>query len=334
MKSLSNITAKLVTFSILAGILSACGGGGGGGNGNNNPGPGGNTPPPTNTIMRPVVIEFDYDNNGTVDATSTLSYDAQGRLTLEEYVNTGDGTPDQFDLYDHPQVTNEYSYNADGRLLVHKRIVPDNTVEYTHQYDAAGNVTRIDVVTTSIIGTVNTYMLFTYNGNQAQQFDIYLTSDDSLLLTEQYSYDMQGRVTQDMGIFPAGGAGYVRQFTWDAENRLDLYEFDGDANGDFEISYDYVFNAQGKLSQRVNTNTVQPDPAEFDNFTEFFTYNADNQIDIVEYDNNNDGSLDATARIAQRESGPCTAVYLPLLSTKAGQDGIPGSDVGDIAWCE
>ena len=87
------------------------------------------------------------------------------------------------------------------------------------------------------------------------------------------------------------------------------------------------------MNQRINLNTVPPAPTEFDNFTEFFTYDSNNQLDVVEYDDNNDSSLDATARETEHESGPCTAVYWPLLSSKVGQDGTLGSKIGDMAWC-
>ena len=330
---------RVVLLAALVGTISACGGGGGGSNGVDAPDDGVNTPPPPsgNNIMRPTVIEYDYDNNGTTDATSTLSYDDNGRVTREEYVNNGDGMPDAFDLYDGaPQFTYDFAYDNEGRLLSNKRTSSVSTVEFVHNYDANGNVIRIDVSnTSSILGINRTYMVYSYNGNQAQQFDIYLTRDDTLLLTESFAYDMQGRVVQDMGISPVGGMGYERRYTWDAQGRLDFHEHDGNGDGIYEITYDYIFNdTSGKLEQRTNTHSSRPDPADFDNFTEFFSYDANGQIETIEYDNNNDGSMDAVARVTQRESGLCTAVYFPLLSKQAGHDGIPGSHMGDIGWCE
>jgi len=321
---------QLFSLVFLTGSIVACGGGGGATGGNN-------PPPPTNVITRPTVIAFDNDNNGITDATSTLTYDNAGRVTREEYIYTGDGVQDAFDLYhdEATQIVNEFVYDGNGRLLRHRRTDSNGSAEYRHSYDGNGNVTRIDVTTITAVGTVDTYIAYSYNGNQAQQFDIRLSSDNMLLLTESYAYDLQGRVVQDLGILSAGGVGYERRYSWDMLNRLDLQEHDGNGDGIYEITYDYIFNdTSGKLEQRINMNLVAPAPAEFENFTEHFTYNTGGQLETIEYDNNNDGTLDATATVTVRENGPCAALYLPILSKKAGQDGIPGSLVGDIVWCE
>jgi len=292
-------------------------------------------PPPPTSGLRPTMIEYDYDNNGVTDAISTLSYDENGRVVRDEYANTGDGTPDLFDLFDNEaEILNEFTYDGNGRLASNKRMDSNSTLEFIYSYNGSGQVSRVDITVESVVGIVGTYSVYTYNGNLAQQADLFLASNDVLQLTEQYRYDADGQVTQDLGLFTTGVAAYERQYTWDANNRLDFFAFDRQADGIFEATSDYIFDAtSGLLVQRINVNTdqfAQP----FDNFTETFIYDANNQLDMVEYDNNNDGSIDAVGRITQRESGPCVAVYIPLISTQAGQDGIPGSNVGDIGWCQ
>jgi len=293
------------------------------------------TPPVQRRIRR---IDYDYDNNGTPDATATITYDAQGRVVMDEYLYTDDGTPDLFVLIRENQVTTEITYDANGRVDWHYRVDDDDGgAEFTYTYDpATGRLARADVVTTDLAGNVTSevYFLYSYVGNQLTRSDGHLLANDMLLSSSLYTYDGNGRLYEDTGVAFNGTTQFVRRYNWDASGRLDLYEFDGNGDGVFEATYDYVFDATtGRLAQRINSNTssfAQP----YDNYTETFTYDNTGLIEMVEYDQSHDGSIDAVAVAGDHENASCMATYIPFLIPSVGQDGIPSSNVGDFAWCQ
>ncbi len=283
-------------------------------------------------------VEYDYDNNGTSDAISLLTYDELGRLILNEHIYTDDGTADLLVVIKETAVTNEITYDANGRVASNYRLDDDQGGnEFIYTYDpGTGLLTRTDVVTSDLSGntTSEAYVLYTYSGNDVISYSIYLSSNDMLLLTSDFTYDANGRIIQEDGSSAVAAARFIKRYTWDNNGRLEFYEEDKTADGVFEVTHDYVFDGvTGLLIERIKNDTgpfADPD----DTRTESYIYDTNNRLESVEYDKDHDGTIDAISFVAEREAGLCLAEYIPFLIPSVGQDGIPGSNVGDLGWCQ
>ena len=285
-------------------------------------------------VRRPVVISYDYDKNGQADATTTLTYDVAGRVTKDIYQYTSDGVPDKFVLINETRVVTDITYDSQGRVSSNNRVDQDNGgMFFKYTYNSNGTLGRTDIQLTNLSGktTFVSYVLYTYSAGRLIKSEIFDTSNN-LLLTTNYTDNGAGQITDEI-ITAINGTRVATRYTWDSQGRLDLKEVDAQGDGAYEEAIDYIFSAvNGLLVKRINTNT-DPFSLPYKNFTEIFIY-SNGSLDSVDYDNNNDGTIDATATVTSFENKPCVATYIPYLAVKVGQDGIPGSNVGDLGWCQ
>jgi hypothetical protein len=100
------------------------------------PGP---SPAPAPSGDRVARISYDYDNNGAVDATSEITYNAAGLPIQDRYVYTGDGVPDATNLRGTVNAVFTSTYDSAGRLLTEDDSWADSTSSREAlTYDAAG----------------------------------------------------------------------------------------------------------------------------------------------------------------------------------------------------
>jgi len=275
-------------------------------------------------------VDYDYDNNGVMDAVETYTYDSLGRMTRSAYVYTDDGTPNTFVEKEEFDLTFDVTYDSNNRMTYHKFTTPTTITEFTYTYDAGtGLLARADVKVTTGGFVTDTYILYSATGGRIVQGDTYQTSDDSLQLSATYTYNTAGQLIQSVSSNSFGT--FTQDFTRDGSGRLDM-QVTSSTFDTFIQSHDNVFDTSNRLATRINVNT-NPFADQYDNYTETYNYNASNELTSVDFDNNSNGSIDGRAFAGATENAPCIAVHIPALIRKTGQDGIPGSLIGDVGVC-
>lgn len=119
------------------------------------------------------------ENDGTVSATTTYTYDAKGQLVSEKYVLSDSSDSTEW----------RYTYDLRGNLVKH--IVLNNDAvgwTYIYTYDSKGNMTKS--VETDCEGVVTLTETYAYDsdGNLTK----YTSKEQGYLSTETYTYDKNG----------------------------------------------------------------------------------------------------------------------------------------------
>ena len=180
-------------------------------------------------MNRPVSITVtDSEKEGTVEEY-TYQYDVNSQIIKETRMNLypaeGTGRIDE---------TWDYTYDNLGRLL-QTTVIDDRTgetkIQKAYTYDDAGNcLTETENGQT----TVNTYNLL----NQL------VTGGDT-----SYSYDANGNLTEE------SSADLVKQYTYDADNRLDTAVFT--EKGQTKVQQQNTYNGEGqRISKTENGITT------------------------------------------------------------------------------
>ncbi len=306
------------------------------------------------TSYRLTSIDYDYDNNGTVDATSVLSYDAAGVPTGFTYDYVGDGTPDLFVTEDDEAQSEiaTYLFDASG-LLTDYSLDRTNMSMTTESFDivqtfTAGQITRSDS-DSNVEGLVSsTYSTFSYVGSDLDTVVERRTSDDALQLTLTYAYG--GDSLPDVVTLSSPGAGgfpgldIVTTYTWRGDGQADDVSSVW-TQGMTTIgggSGDYVYDAQGRRIAEVFTVDMSQGafPAEFFGleYRKTIHYDALGLPDREEVDVGDDGSVEAT-RTATWEAGPCTPVFIwapngrPEFIEMPGTPYVPGTGWQSLQNC-
>ncbi|MFK7887552.1 MAG: hypothetical protein AB8G16_11885 [Gammaproteobacteria bacterium] len=295
------------------------------------PGPGATTP--QGFGQRPILADFDFDTNGSSDATSQISYDGDGNVTQQIFTLIDDGTPDDFNPISDAGFTANYTY-TDGRLtqFTQDNDTDGNDFQSDYTYNADGT---LDTATTLVFDaggtTISTLLINFVYANGLRIRDDWSVPGFGLVLTATHTYDADGLIEQSDWV-NAGGApgGQQYLFSWNAEGKLVQRATDFQRDGIFDEILN-ITHAGGVPVLRELLGSPNTTPA---NYTETPTYGGNGRLEQVDYDANIDGSVDAVAT-AVWEDGPCKKFFLPTLipTNNAGSDGDPDSASGDVLFC-
>ena len=307
----SRLSAPLIAL-----LLAACGGGGGEGGpaagGGTSPVGGGttagdgaaDTPAAGTTGMRVKRIRFDLDNNGVADGVKEFAYDAAGFLVSEEYVYTGDGTPDadllssvgltlNFTGKDDEDERITYEYDANGRLQKWSATSASGTQGFTYTYDALDRVTQADM------GGVR-YDI-SYTGSELSAYDGFIGTSATPFTRNTLTYDGAGRVARATGLDTRSGLETHIDFTFRADGAIvSRHQTSPDIPGFFG-TFDFAYGSSMEPVAVTQTSSVSG------------ALRVDNSLDAAgrgirsEFDMFADGTVDAAIDI-EWESGKCESV--------------------------
>jgi len=336
--SLKQVSAILFTLS-----LAACSNGGGssspqnnntGGNSNN----GGNTTSFPNRVTR---VDYDYDNNGTTDATDTIAYDANGRVNLATYLYNDDGTADILNLRDTGTVqeTNSFSYDSNGNLIIFIIDRLFQRIEVNVTYDNTGLLTRQDFQVLNSSGGQTTAISwnFAYSGQQLNEVDGFFNSNATPTSTQSFSYDSTGLPASSR--FFAGSIATTTTFNWRSDGQLNNLDSQSD-NGD-SSSVVLTYDAQGLQQSQTWLNNGQGfnlSEITGKNYIRSIVYDVQNRPLVISYDQDSNGSVDATVTLTW-ESAVCIPATLwapnafPNFVRDTTRPFVPGSGFFTTQFC-
>lgn len=169
-------------------------------------------------------VSYDFDNNGTPDATTTISYDGSGHATSVVYTYSDDGTPDLFNTQDDDAAseTTVLGYNAsdlivtsdfDRVLMPSGRETTDTTFTFT-----SGVLTRFD--STGVVNGVSSsfYGDFTYTSNLLTSLAVRDASDDSIVILQTYTNGGDGL---PITVSILAGVTTTMTLNWRSDGQLD-----------------------------------------------------------------------------------------------------------------
>ncbi len=339
--------ASSTAILILSATLIACDGGGSSSNNSDTPidTPPTDPPPvdpPAPTGSRMSAINYDLDNNGTVDATATILYDTNGRPSDFLYIYSGDGTPDTsagiIGLRGDEEDSLSFSYDANGRLEQQIQDIPNAStitrLVFNFEWDDDGLVTRnVNDFFDSSGGLFsrNTSDI-TYSNNLVSGWNEVQENISPAATTNATGaviYDASNQptdITYDVG----GVVSFNKNLTWD-QGRTATSETTTSSGTD---TITYTYSADG---QRLETRTITDGT---NTQVHTFVYDSNNRLSEIRYDRDNDGSVDAMETLVW-EDGACeTAISWngfsgeePLLTTVSSPY-INGTGYGLLNFCE
>jgi hypothetical protein len=287
--------------------LAACGGGGGGGGDDDDDVVVGGDEDPA-FGHRLVSLSLDLDANAQVDATQTLSYDADGRFIRMRYVYTGDGTPDRDTVFgtDNQTVTAEYA--GAGRVSLWKVLNDDGSgygARFT--YDGDGRATSSDSLEYAPGGAESVAAVTTFTWNGARMVEsVMRLPDGTELLRQTLQHDAADRpIELQRAMQPVQRIAY----TWNADGTLasESQELNGNAAADQVTTLTY---ANGRLQSTART--MADLYAGQAGRTYRFSYDAGGQLAATEVDIGSDGSVDARYT-ATMQAAACRSFDLPIV---------------------
>jgi len=292
----------------------------------------------SNRITR---VDYDYDNNGVIDATDTISYDADGRVSLASYGYNDDGTPDILNLRDASvvQETNTFTYDSDGNVTLFVVDRQFQRIESSARYDTSGLLTRQDfqILDGSGAQTTALYWDFSYTGQRLDQVDSFFGSGATPATTLVLSYDANGLPSTSR--ITGGTLDATTTFSWRADGQLDSLDTQS-GNGD-SSSVIIAYDAQGLQQTQTWSNVGQGfgfSEITGRNYIRSITYDAQNRPLVVSYDQDADGSIDATVTRSW-ESAPCIPAILwapngfPNFIRDAARPFVPGTGFFATQFC-
>lgn len=289
---------------------------------------------------RLTTVLYDYDNNGTTDATSTFTYDANGRATTTSYVYTGDGTPDLFVTEDDDaaQEDGTITHNANDlvdSVSVDRQLMVSGTEEFDTALTFTGGVlTRVDSDSVFQGGTNATFTSLSYVGGQLDQIEERNDSDNSLVFEQSYMYG--GNNLPSVVTFDSAGIDAVTNFTWRSDGQVDdvssTSTFGGNPLG--SGAGDYVYDAGGFLQSEAwsFTGSVGSFFAEFQGaaYRKTYSYDAQQLKTLEQIDIGDNGSVEAT-RTYVWTAGSCVPAFIfasngrPNFAQMSGLPYVPGT---------
>lgn len=347
MRYLSSSTAIL----ILTTTLAACGGGGSssdsGGNDPVDPTPPTDPTDPTDPSPSPggrvSTIQYDLDNNGTADATATISYEDNGFPSDFNYVYIGDGTPDTSDGITGLRGAEEVSLTFSGDDGFLSRTIQENkeagsgittgrfeigvqwtnslaTESRTEAFSASGGQTNRNITT------------ITYNGNLVSGWSEVQESFDpaaTVNATASVAYDGDNQPT-DINYTVGGVVSFDKILTWDQGRTATSVTTT--SSGTTTITYGYSTDGQ-----RLETRTITDGSA---TQIHTFIYGGNNRLSEIRYDRDNDGNIDAVETLVWEEGACETQISWsgfsgeePLLSITSSPY-INGTGYGLLNFCD
>lgn len=309
------IQAMIIGFSL---SLVACGGGGGSSNPNptednsgGNTGPGGAAGAKSfpNRVTR---VDYDYDNNGMLDATDTISYDANGHVTQTSYHYSDDGMPDLLNLRDTgtTQETGTLTYDSAGNITLFVVDRQSERFEVNFTSDASGLPTRLDWRQLNASGgqTAAQYWTFAYTNQRLDTVDNFITATNQLSNSQSFTYGANGLPTTSG--FTSSGINATTTFTWRGDGKLEALNTQNDNGAVSNVTLTY--NAQGLQQNQDwlnNGSGFSYNAVPGKSYTRSITYDAQNRPATTRYDLDSDGNIDATVTLTW-ENEPCIPATL------------------------
>lgn len=338
------IIKQMAAFSFAL-SLSACLDGGGG---SNPPGSDAGSDPNdesdagaasfANRITR---VDYDYDNNGTVDATDDIAYGADGRVNLTSYFYNNDGTADLLNLRDDSvtQETNAFIYDSDGNVILFVVDRQFQRIEVSVTYDAAGLLSRQDFQFLNSSGgqTSATYWDFSYTGQQLDQVDSFFGANTTPTTTQSFSYAATGLPATSR--ITGGTLDATSTFSWRSDGQLDSIDTQSDNGDSSSVAIDY--DTQNLQQTQAWTNVGQGfnySEITGQSYIRSVAYDAQNRPQVVSYDQDADGSVDATVTFTW-ETAACIPATLwapnafPNFVRDTARPFVPGAGFFTTQFC-
>ncbi len=269
------------------------------------------TPPVTTTGMRVSKIERDFDNNGTPEMTSTVTYSADARDVTIETTYLDDGTPDQFRLGDDDivAISNDLSFTENGLPLSVsiENLFADSTTElisFTYAYTSEG---LIETITQEVINP-DTSLTLVYVPEYTDGVLTALTFDNGFVTGGWYfSYDGDGRLGETE--YRVGGMVQERAlYTWRTDTQLERIEKEELSSGVI-TSLNVFFDESGVLQNAVHSDDMNPAFANT-NYTENLTFDEDGKITRIAFDPLSTGEVKSSESYIWEE-GACYQMFVP-----------------------
>ncbi len=295
------------------------------------PGPGAVAPPVNG--QRPVFIEHFYDANDQLDATTSIGYNDAGQVTSIVYTLIDDGTPDVLNPDGDASFVATYTYQ-DSRLAGFEQDLDGAgaDLEFAYTYDGDGRLDNTLATTLTDAGLPTSIISidYTYDAAGRRDQEQWTQVGGGLLVVVTHTYDAAGRILQSdwqNPILPVGGIQFT--FAWNANDKLTQQTQDIGRDGIVDEIRDITHTGGRPESLRIfrladSPQVVRETPA----------YAADGRIDRIDFDGDDDGSVEAFS-VAQWEDGPCEVFFLPQLNppNNTGRDGDADTLVGDVLFC-
>lgn len=289
-------------------------------------------------------VAYDFDNNGTPDATTTITYDASGHPIDVVYTYTDDGTPDAFNTEDDDAAseTTVLGYDANDRLITSdfdRVLMPSGSESEDTTYTfTGGELTRFD--TTGILNGVASafYGDLTYVSGSLSSLAVRDASDDSIVLLHSYTNGSNGLPE---AISFIAGVSTDMTLSWRPDGQLDdLSATTTFAGSTFTGTADYLYAANGQIEAEAWTSSpgFGAPYAEFAGRTYRKTYSYDAQLlkTLEQIDIGYDGSVEAT-RTFTWTAGPCVPAFIYAPNGRpnfAEMNGFPYKPGTGAMWLE
>ncbi len=293
-------------------------------------------------------IVYDYDNNGTTDATTLFEYDTSGRATSTSYAYAGDGTPDLFVTEDDDAASEAgvVGYDADDLLTsfaLVRQLMGGGTEEFDSTFTFVnGALTRVD--SAFMLGGVPNagFTTVSYLDGRIDRIEDRMTSNGALVSEQFYAYgpdDLPNLVT-----FESSGIDAVTTLAFRGDGQLD----DLSTTVTFGAAQigaggaDYAYDADGVIQSEAwaMTGTVGSPFAEFQgvSYRKTYTYDAANLKALEQIDIGDDGSVEAT-RTFVWQPGACVPAFIfaqngrPNFARFDGLSYVPGTGATYLENC-
>ncbi len=189
-------------------------------------------------------VEQDQGNDGTIDSSVYITYNADRKPLCWEFDNDNDGIIDAvysktYDTYGNT-IYSEFDSDGDGTI--------DTSYAYSYTYDAGGNISKreFDNLNDGTIDTVSYYSWDTDYIIETVELDI--DNDGTIDGVSCNTYDADGNITRTE-IFNDGTIDMISSFTWDAYGNLVYHGVDYGGDGTIDgISINiYTYDAYGNI---------------------------------------------------------------------------------------
>ncbi len=303
------------------------------------------TDPPASTGGRIGSINYDLDNNGTVDATATILYEDNGFPSDFNYTYIGDGTPDTSDGITGLRGAEEVSLTFsifDDRFLA--RTIQENkevgsgittgrfeigvqwntnglaTESRTESYNSSGGQTNRNITTVSYNGTLVS------GWNEVQESFLPASTVNAIA---SVTYDGDNQPT-DVNYTVGGVVNIDKALTWN-QGRTTTSATTTNSGTD-TITYGYTADGLRLETRTIDDGTTTQ--------VHTFVYDANSRLSEIRYDRDNDGVIDAVETPVWEDSACETAISWngfsgeePLLSTTSSPY-LNGTGYGLINFCD
>lgn len=269
-------------------------------------------------------VERDYDNNGTFELVSNLRYNAGAEVVAIESNYTDDGEVDRYNWGNDGDISyfgSNYVFNSEGmpESFSLEDLFTDGssevaTITYAYQ---GGLIESITTFFSDDTTSEEAALTPSYDGNRL----VGLSSNVSGITSNYvFNYRADGSI-ESVEFLVNGVLTGTTDYQWRADGQIDRIE-ERFAGGAVEEHYQAHYDGNGRLvrNEYIDVN----DPASEYNYTETVIYNANGELERIEYDVFSDGSVEATERFFW-ESGDCFDMYAPSF----GSASYPNQSVGD-----